>query len=154
MFVSLLFWYYFCCHALLPTKATPYPILFSASCFALWGWEILLVVCVRTEGKSTLEAHNTFAPTHQQGTWLKPLVPMATRQLGTSKLFQPPCTTSSIPGDNHKPQVLKQRMGPTRLSPWSNQGSWICRLMLSEEPKELLRILEKTKRLGAISLWN
>lgn len=38
---------------------------------------------------------------------------MATRQVVTSKFFQPPGTTPSLTEDNHKPQVLKQRMEPT-----------------------------------------
>ena len=80
---------------------------------------------------------------------------MTTRQLVTSKLFQPPGFTSSLTGDNHKPQVLKQKTEPTRHSLleviWD---LWFAYLMLSAEPtRQLVRSSGKNERLGAISLW-
>lgn len=70
------------------------------------------------EGKGTLKAQHlcTHPPPTSKSLGSKCLVPMATRQLVTSKLFQPPGTTFSLTGDYHKPQVLKQRLKPTRDS--------------------------------------
>lgn len=82
------------------------------------------------------------------------LVPMATRQLVTSKLFQPPGTTPSLSRENHKLQVWKQNEAYWRLSPWSNQRSFDLHVDVICRTERTARSSDKNERLGAISLWN